>query len=108
MGAHQLHLFHNTVVLYGDALKQAQQKCIGQNWEVLQVFNEAPDQSFTAWQMYDNIHMKARHGQCEPMLITSVRRAITRLTKMGYLEKQFTVQERHKAPNYLFQLKLPQ
>jgi len=90
--------FYNTVRLSGQELKQAKRKAGGQNEIILKVFQDHPQTSFTPWSMH--LHL----GQ--QFLIGSVRRAMTTLTAMGYLEKsEKKVPEKAGAENFTWRLK---
>ena len=75
-----MKVFHNTTDLQGEDLKKRQIKAGSQNAEILTYFQLFPHHSFTPWELQQR--MNIRHAP-----ITSIRRAMTDLTKLGYLEK---------------------
>ena len=75
-----LDRFHNTTSLQGDDLKQREIRAGSQNRKILDFFKMHPYERFTPFEVRDAIYV-----QYPP--ITSIRRAITDLTYMGYLVK---------------------
>lgn len=75
-----MSLFHNTIDLPESELKARQLKAGSQNARVLEFFRLNPDNSYTP-------------GEIKTFCcfynspLTSIRRAMTDLTKLGYLEK---------------------
>jgi len=76
----QLDIFYNTTNLAGPKLKAREIKTGTQNAVILQWFKENPGRLYTPIEVA--IHCNLRNTP-----ITSIRRAITTLTNMGYLEK---------------------
>lgn len=74
----QLDMFHNTLFLLPGDHREEEKKNIGQNEKVLKFFQDSPNQDFTPTEVF------VLFGQQYP--ITSIRRAITDLTKAGDLE----------------------
>jgi hypothetical protein len=75
-------IFHDTVPLPEERLPEARKRAARQKEAILDYFRQRYSMSFTpseVWHGVDQIAM--------PMLITSVRRAITDLTKEGKLTK---------------------
>jgi len=72
-----IHEYHNTTNLKGDQLNQAKKKAISQNERVLNFFQSHALEEFTPCEV------QKRVGG----LITSIRRAMSVLTKKGLLEK---------------------
>jgi hypothetical protein len=75
-----LDRFHNTTNLSGDELKKREMRAGSQTRKILDFFRSHEYISWTAWEI-----QKAMDLQRTP--ITSVRRAISDLTHMGYLVK---------------------
>jgi hypothetical protein len=72
--------FHNSIHLEGDELRKRERKTKAQNWLILEYFRVHEYENFTPFEIqkrmgFDNIP------------ITSIRRAISDLTEMGYLVK---------------------
>jgi len=74
--------YHNTTDLQGDSLKQRVIRTGTQNKKVLDFFKLYPFKSFTPFEVKDALNTNSP--------ITSIRRAITDLTDMGYLVKTDT------------------
>jgi Fe2+ or Zn2+ uptake regulation protein len=75
-----LDKFHNTTSLSGDNLKQRQIRAGSQNEAILKYFRSHLYSNFTAYELWQIMRL--------PMTpITSIRRALTDLTKLGYLLK---------------------
>ena len=73
--------FHNTTDLSGGELGASEAKAVKQEDIVIDFFRRYPDKEFTPWEVLESCpHMK--HTP-----ITSVRRAMTNLTKDGLLVK---------------------
>jgi hypothetical protein len=70
--------FYNTTNLKEDALKQKKIKANSLNHEVLRIVSFNTMIEFTAWELYDKIQGSRP--------ITSVRRSISDLVEMNYLE----------------------
>lgn len=85
--------FFNTTKLSGADLKYSVEAAVNQNECVLRFFIQHRGRSFTPIEVYE------RMGQ--GILLTSVRRALTTLTKQGRLTRtNQKVKERHGAVNY--------
>lgn len=78
MGA-QLDFFHNTINLVPSETIVREKKAINQNEKILQFFKEHMFSDFTPSEVW------LKFGQQQPL--TSIRRAITDLTKAGELVK---------------------
>lgn len=78
----QMNLFHNTIALPESELKARQIKAGTQNAFILKWFKEHPDKLYTPFEIH-NIYYA--YGLQAP--ITSIRRAMTTLTDLGYLVK---------------------
>ena len=76
----RMRVFHNTTDLQGEELAKREFRAGSQTAEILTYFQLFPDHSFTPWELQER--MNIRHAP-----ITSIRRAISDLTKQGYLEK---------------------
>jgi hypothetical protein len=92
--------YFNTTNLTGHVLKERQFRAGSQTWAILEFFKLFPDKEFTPFQV---------QGYCEAFShypITSIRRAITVLTKLGYLVKTeyFRVGD-YGEKNYCWRLK---
>ena len=75
----QLEIYFNTVPIEGAELKEAQFKAGGQN-EII----------YDIYLTYPNIHISPSdifHYLSHRWPLTSIRRSLTTLTKLGYLEK---------------------
>jgi hypothetical protein len=72
--------FYNTTGLEGDKLKQRQIKVGSQNEAILNFFRNHPDRNFTPDEVWTAMMLPKTP-------LTSIRRAITDLTKLGYLIK---------------------
>jgi len=77
-----LNRYHNTTDLLGACLKQREIRTETQNKKVLDFFKLHPSGSFTPFEVRDALKTNSP--------ITSIRRAITDLTDMGYLVKTDT------------------
>lgn len=75
----RLSIFHNTLDLPESDLKVRQLKAGSQNQKILAIFRNNPDEHYTPFEIW------AVHYPHAPL--TSIRRAMTDLTKLGYLEK---------------------
>lgn len=80
----QLDIFYNTTNLAGPKLKAREIKAGTQNAVILQWFRQHPGQLFTPFDIIKHC-FDGRGYFIAP--ITSIRRALTDLTKLGYLEK---------------------
>lgn len=74
--------FHNTTEIEGEELKQAQKIASGQDQEVLRIYRNLR-QPMSA----EVVHSMYSIGKKRNVPLTSIRRAISNLTKAGYLEK---------------------
>lgn len=79
-----MNLFHNTLDLPESELKARQFKAGSQNEKILEFFKWNPGKLYTPFEI-QNYACILGNGYLTP--ITSIRRAITDLTKLGYLEK---------------------
>ena len=94
-------LYYNTTKLKGEELKAKREKITWQDEQVLDYFKAASRERcidlMTPWDVEYGLR---------PMMITSVRRSINTLTKLGYLEK--TKERRRSGPanemNYCWKL----
>ncbi len=75
-----LDKFHNTTELQGEELKQRQLRAGGQNRKVLSFFQSHSYENYSPFEVW-----KALGVNNQP--ITSIRRAISDLTAMGYLSR---------------------
>lgn len=73
----QLDIFHNTINLLPSEKAEKEVKASKQNDQILKLFRDHPHTDFTSAE----VHL--RFGQ--QMLLTSVRRAISTMVKMGLL-----------------------
>ena len=80
----QMNLFHNTLDLPESELKVRQLKAGSQNEKILQWFRQNPGKLYTPFDIIK--HCFNGYGYFNAP-ITSIRRAMTDLTKLGYLEK---------------------
>ena len=80
----QMSLFYNTIDLPESELKVRQLKAGSQNAKILRWFREFPNESFTPFDILKYC-FDGRGYWKSP--ITSIRRGISDLTKLGYLEK---------------------
>lgn len=80
--SNQLDLFHNTTCLEGSALRRREIRAGSQNERILEWFRMNPNKLYTPFDIH-NIYYS--NGCSAP--ITSIRRAMTDLTKLGYLVK---------------------
>ncbi len=93
--------YFNTIGLKGHVLKERQFRAGSQTWAILEFFKLFPDKEFTPFQVQDYCKTFSRYYP-----ITSIRRAITVLTKLDRL-----VKTSNKRPgfygddNYTWQLK---
>jgi hypothetical protein len=79
MTVQQELVFHDSVPLPEEHLEKARTKAWVQKAEILGFFASHPDESFTPAEVWERHFM--------PLLLTSVRRSITDLTKEGRLIK---------------------
>jgi hypothetical protein len=82
----QLEIYFNTTNLKNEALKERQIKAGTQNALILSFFRDGKDYSYTP----DEVHQyftQRLYGDRKNWPITSVRRAITTLTDLGYLRQ---------------------
>ncbi len=95
--------FHNTIDLEGQELEKQEAKTAKQDILILDVFCRHSSSKFTAFMVLDLLHMP--EGKPKPP-ITSVRRAMTNLTKRGYLIKTDEQKDgNYGVKNYLYTLK---
>jgi hypothetical protein len=80
----QMNLFHNTLDLPESELKVRQLKSGSQNAKILEFFKWNPGKLYTPFEIQNYVCILC-NGYLTP--ITSIRRAMTDLTKLGYLEK---------------------
>lgn len=96
MREHLNDSFHNTCGLNQLTLVFAEEKAQKQDELVLAFFKLNQGRQFTPLQVHD---------QLPHIMFTSIRRAITNLTKKGFLKKlDTTVPERFGKPNHLYSL----
>jgi hypothetical protein len=74
--------YYNTNKIEGKALAEARQRNLSQEDKVLALFMRYPDRDFSPHAVQSYVMPNAP--------LTSTRRAITNLTKKGYLEKNTT------------------
>jgi hypothetical protein len=74
----QLDIFYNTIPLSEYELRIAEMKAGTQNRVILDFFKNHPDQEWTPFQVQKYLNLFNTP-------ITSIRRSITTLTKLGYL-----------------------
>lgn len=72
--------YFNTVDLAGSELKKKEKKVGGQNEKILKYFQERPEGYYTPFDVQLNLFWNE-------VPITSIRRAMSDLTKLGYLER---------------------
>lgn len=77
-------IFHDTVPLPLDQLEKGRKKAVRQQDIILAMFREHPERGFTPWEI-NSEYSQASGGKS--ILIGSVRRSITDLTKEGRLRK---------------------
>ena len=80
-----MSLFYNTIDLPESELKVRQLKAGSQNAKVLQWFKCYSDKAYTPFEVWSDIIKWPLVSYKTP--ITSIRRGISDLTKLGYLEK---------------------
>lgn len=94
--------FHNTIDAEGEELRKREHTAKKQDYLILNVFKRHSQSRFTAFMVLDLLQMP--DNKPKPP-ITSVRRAMTNLTKEGYLIKtQEQKEERYGVKNYLYTL----
>jgi|WetSurMetagenome_2_1015567.scaffolds.fasta_scaffold00103_83 hypothetical protein len=79
----ELNLFsryHNTTDLSGETLDKKEAKALTQDDKVLAFFSQNPGENFTPYEVWKYMNLYN-------VPITSIRRAISNLTKAGYLVK---------------------
>ena len=90
--------FYNTTEEDEAQLEISRAQVTGQERRVLELFKYGPATPFVLWGRYSREH--------DSVPITSIRRAITNLTKAGYLEKtERQVVERWGKSNYIWKVK---
>ena len=75
-----LNKYFNTTSLSGAKLKEAKMKAGSQNAVILELFRAYPGMSLSPTEVEGHLAYKLRHAP-----LTSIRRALTTLTDMGYL-----------------------
>lgn len=91
--------FHNTVYLEGERLEKAEEQCKSQEDRILRIFAAYGGQMTP----FDVITLYNR--QYAPVPITSIRRAISNLTKDGKLSKCDRMKdEMYGKPNHYWRL----
>lgn len=90
--------FYNTIRLNREDYKDATGKAARQEDLVLKFFMKNPENEYTPFEV--------RHFCFEPRVpVTSIRRAISNLTSLGYLEKTKNQREgEHGMPNHTWKL----
>ena len=78
----QLDIYFDTTSLPAPELKAAEEAAKSQNALILQLFRDNPNRTFTPCEVHHDLGV----GKWNTPL-TSIRRAITTLTKLGYLER---------------------
>ena len=78
-----LDRYHNTTHLSGEALTKQTVKTGTQNWRILQWFRSNPGE-WTPSEVWQRLNLPG-------VPLTSIRRGITDLTELGYLEKTFAM-----------------
>lgn len=87
--------FHNTIQLAGAPLATAERAAMTQEDKILAFFQRKPGAFYTPFQV------QALAPEMRDVPITSVRRAITNLTRSGRLRKsERTQQELYGMPNH--------
>jgi hypothetical protein len=76
----RMRVFHNTTDLGGEDLIKREIRAGSQNEKILTFFRIRPTLDFTPYEVQMYLNMAT-------VPITSIRRAMTDLTKLGYLEK---------------------
>lgn len=82
--SNQLELFHNTTCLEGSALRRREIRAGSQNEKILEWFRQHPGKLYTPFDIIK--YCFDGYGYFKAP-ITSIRRAMTDLTKLGYLVK---------------------
>lgn len=99
MKTQQMEIYFNTNRLEGEKLQQAKIKAGTQNAEILELFQAEPDRAMTPFQVQWEL-------QWHRVPITSIRRAMTTLTKLGYLEKTEEMEEgKYGTENHKWKLR---
>ena len=99
----QLEMYFQTIPITKDERKEREIRTGTQNAKILQIFREYPDRMFTPFDIYRH-YRNIGYEYNTP--ITSIRRAITTLTDMGYLEKcADTRAGEYGEKNHLWRLK---
>lgn len=89
--------FYNTTNETGEDLKEHRERAISQEEAIESLYRSHPDRAIGPWQVE-----KLIEGEWP---ITSIRRAITNLTKRGVLVKtDHKRRGRHGRPEYMWQL----
>ena len=73
----QMRIYFPTTPMSTEGISEMEARVRGQNMEILRFFMRNPQRSFTPFEVLEHTKMS--------IPITSVRRAITTLTKMGHL-----------------------
>ena len=88
--------FYNTTHETGEELNQHRERAISQEEAIAMLLRSMPDQLVSPWQMQGMLEGDAP--------ITSIRRAMTNLTKRGVLIKtDHKRRGRHGRPEYMWQ-----
>lgn len=94
--------FFNTINLSGEALQKANARAAAQNDLIAAIFTANPDKNFSPSQIHKIF--ASRFDRHNPL--TSIRRAISTLTKEGVLEKMDkTIPGPYAEPEHLWKLK---
>lgn len=95
----QLDIFYNTTNLSGKELSNSKKKAETQNVRIYSIFKNA-QKPLTPYEVLSRYNLIYGSG-----LITSIRRGISDLTKLGQLKKtQLKKIEKNGAINYLWKL----
>ena len=95
----QLEFYFNTTSLSGPALTARKERIGGQNKKVLDYFRSHPEGFYTPFDIQANLFSSN-------VPITSIRRAMTTLTELGYLVKTDVKKPgRYGEMNYCWRLK---
>lgn len=91
-------LFHNTIGLDSNDLGRATKDCRRQQDRILEFYLQHPGRMFTPFEIYRAVFSR-------DIPITSVRRAITNLTRQGRLIKTMQQKmEQYGKPNYYWRI----
>jgi len=93
-------MYFNSTEESGQMLMSFTNSADAQDIIILELFQDNPDRALTAWEALKKLEAKGHS-----FLITSVRRAITTLTKQGLLVNTGIKKiELYSRPNYKFKL----